>query len=156
MSKEREDLLSYLKQTRENLVELAQSLTAAELAKTTDNPGWSVKDTLCHAVSSEAGLTTMAWHVAKGITMPPSNMDLHTRNQHGIDERRDCSIGDLTTELVGSRAKLIEALAVLSDEELATPTTFPPARPATVAGIFRVIGHHEEDHGAEIRKALGR
>jgi uncharacterized protein (TIGR03083 family) len=156
MSSEREELVSYLKKTRADLVELAKSLTPSELARATDNPGWSVKDTLCHAVASEAGLTELAKRFVRGEGMPQGGPDLHTRNQHAIDERRECSIADLTSELTESRFRLFEALAGLTDQQLATPAQFPPGQPNTVAGVFRRIGMHEEDHGAEIRKALGR
>lgn len=155
MAENRRNLIGLLKESRTDLVALARSLSAAELQLATENPGWTVKDTLAHVASSESGLIAIAMRIVNKDTSARPGFDLHAHNQQQVEKRRDKTIEDLLAELRASREEALSTMASLTDEELSREGQFAGA-PATAASVFGRIGHHELEHGGQVRRAISK
>lgn len=150
------ELIRFLAKARDELISLAVSLTPAELNLATENPGWTVYDTLAHIASSEAGLLATAKRILSGEGSPRPGFDLDAYNQHQVEKRRGRSVGELLAELESSRKEVLSLLETISDEQLALEGKFSSGLPTNVLGVFRRIGEHEQLHCAQIRRAIGK
>ncbi|MBI2954633.1 MAG: DinB family protein [Chloroflexi bacterium] len=156
MEDERRVIAVSLLETREKFLALAKSLTPAELEMPTENEGWSVKDTLAHAATSEMGLVATILRIARGQTSPRPGFDLHAFNREQVVKLRALAVDELLARMDQSREEVVRTLARLTDEELATEGVTSSGTPATVRELFGMIGEHEMMHAEEIRRAIGR
>lgn len=152
MAEDRRNLIGLLKETRTDFVGLARSLSPGEQHLATENPGWSVKDTIAHVAGSEMGLIALAMRIVNSDTSARPGFDLNAHNQQQVEQRREATIEDLLAELQKSREEALLTLASLSDAELSREGQFA-GRPATAASVFGRIGLHETEHGDQIRRA---
>lgn len=156
MGSKRSELVSFLNETRDEFLVLARSLTSEQLDLPTENPGWSVRDTIAHLASSEAGLIATAKRIAGGEPSPRPGFDLDAYNQRQVEKRRGQATDELLSELAESRREMLATLAALTDEQLAMEGKFSSGLPTNVFGVFRRIGEHERLHSEQIREAIAR
>ncbi|MDP2726594.1 MAG: DinB family protein [Dehalococcoidia bacterium] len=156
MDMNRSALISSLKEARQELVDLSKSLSPDELKLPTRNEGWSVKDTLAHVASSEAGLVAAAVRIIDGQVSAKPGFDLHAFNQRQVEKRRESSMEELLAELEASRAEAFRTLERLTDEQLCAKGCLSSGTPTDVLGVFKRICAHEQSHCQDIRSAIGK
>ncbi|MBI4320185.1 MAG: DinB family protein [Chloroflexi bacterium] len=149
-------ILSEITSARESLVELAGELSEADLARPTRNEGWTVKDTLAHAVASEAGLRLTAERILRGETTAAPGPSLAERNAAAIQKRKDKSLLELLKEAAAARQQTLALLEGLTPDQLDVAGHMASGREATVDWIIVHIGEHEAQHAEDIRLALGQ
>lgn len=155
MDDSRNSLLGLLGEARQELVSLARSLSASDLARPTENEGWTVKDTFSHVAGSEAGLLALAKRFAGGESQPAAGPDLHTRNKRQVEMRRDATIEELLGELDASRAEVLQAIAQLTEEQMFATGQLASGASINVRGLLERIAQHEREHCQHVRSALG-
>ncbi len=148
------DLVAAYRQTAEAVVELGRSCTAADFARPTECPGWTVQDQISHVASLESMFAGE----------PPLTVDLpelaHVRSDFGrfmelgVHARRSHSGAEVVEELA---RVLPSRVAALSNPELTLESVIEsPIGPRPAGGFValrtRDIWCHEQD----LRVALGR
>ncbi len=152
----KQTILEELASARESLVQLARGLSEEDLARPTENEGWTVRDTLAHTVSSEAGLRATVQRILGGQKTATPGFDLAAHNAKQIEKRKAMTVEDLLAKMVTSREETWRLLEQISPEQLGERGCLSSGREATVEEVLTRIAHHEEEHGAQISRAVGR
>src|SRR5215218_6258148 len=130
----KDDLLYHLKADRQQLEDVIGPLTEEELTRPGPE-GWSVKDHLAHIVVWEkSGLALLAGEdraAAVGIDWELyENGEIDVQNDVVYQQQKDRSLDDVLAEFRQVRAKTIEAVSTLSDDDLRKPySAFQPGDP---------------------------
>ncbi|GAA2434611.1 maleylpyruvate isomerase family mycothiol-dependent enzyme [Actinomadura vinacea] len=142
-------------QTLRSTIALAETFEAADWARPTECPGWSVQDVTAHMVGTETmllGEDPAGGHVLAAVPAHVRN-DLGRLIETVVDARRGRRGEEVLAEL---RDVLDRRLAVLADLDPEKPITAPTGRTVPYAEfmVFRVFDcwAHEQD----IRRAVGR
>ena len=148
--------VALMEQVFSSVEEVCAQLSPADWDRTTDCPGWSVKDNLSHLASFEA--------VATG-TPPVTEVDVshltHVLNDVGamnereVEVRRSLSPDLILSEFRAATAKRLKQLADLDDEGWTSPMTTPVGAMEQRGGLpIRILDvfFHEQD----IRRATDR
>ena len=156
MNTTRTDLLRSLEGAREELVDVARSLTAEELEVQVHEGGWNVWDVLAHVAASEARLLDRAGKIVNGQATPDPNYNPTLSTQSQVDERRGRTVEQLLAELMASRADMVWTLDALKDAQLDIEGCLASGKPIDVRGIIQRVADHERGHTEEIRAAIRR
>jgi uncharacterized damage-inducible protein DinB len=159
------DLLHHLSADRAQLEQVITGLSEEELTKPGPE-GWSVKDHLAHIIAWEkSGLALLAGEdraAALGV-----DKDLY--EQQGEDDpindviyqqHKDQSLDDVLAEFRRVRAKTIEEVSKLSDEDLQRPNSdYDPSDPddpetTVIRAIISNSTEHDLDHLEWIKQLL--
>ncbi|HEX2913077.1 MAG TPA: DinB family protein [Chloroflexia bacterium] len=144
-------------EARQELVSTLQALTPEQLSLPTRNEGWNVGQVAAHICAAEGGMEPIAHRILSQEPNQRENaasFDLNRFNNGMIKRRVDKTIPELIEELNTSRARMLEIIDRVSDEELDLPGYHPAAGDITLYGLFVVIYRHERDHAEDIRKAV--
>ena len=146
-----------LAESRAALSALLNGLTAEQWAAPVFSEGdtWTVKTVVSHLLDSERGMSIQVHKIRKGEETVPENFDLARWNA-GVQKR----VGDVTpTELIANleatRAKTLEVMNSLRDEEWTRSGRHPARGIITIEQYYETIHGHELGHTADIAKALG-
>ncbi|MEZ4705796.1 MAG: DinB family protein [Caldilineaceae bacterium] len=116
---------------------------------------WTVKTVVSHLLDSERGMSIQVHKIRKGEETVPEGFDLARWNA-GVEKR----VGELTPAqfmeaLAQTRARTLQGMDSLSDEEWALTGRHPSRGMITVEQYYETMYGHELMHGADIRKAVG-
>ena len=146
-----------LEQSRQELLALLHSLQAAqwEAIVFSENEPWTVTTAVSHLIDSERGMSIQVHKIRKGEPTVPDEFDLERWNA-GVKKR----IGNLTSAellaaLESTRAKTLEGLASLQEEEWARSGRHPSRGVITIEQYYETIAGHERMHAQDIQQALG-
>ncbi len=147
-----------LTQSRAELMAALEGLSPAEWETPVYSEGdtWTVATVVGHLADSERGMSIHVHKIRKGQPTIPEDFDVERWNA-GVKER----IGDRTPEellalLESVRAKTLEVMASLGEEEWTLTGRHPSRGVITVEEYYETIYGHERMHAADIRQALGR
>ncbi len=154
MSDRKAIIRQHMTEARDSLLAAVAALDEANLAASTENAQWRVRDLLAHLAASERGMLRTVDRFLAGGDLPPG-FSLDVWNQRQVEKRREAGVADLWAELEASRAEAWGMLDRLSEADLDVAGVHPAGLPTTVAGLFLTIANHELDHGNEIRSAVG-
>jgi uncharacterized damage-inducible protein DinB len=150
----KDDLLYHLKADRQQLEDVIGPLTEEELTRPGPE-GWSVKDHLAHIVVWEkSGLALLAGEdraAAVGIDWELyENGEIDVQNDVVYQQQKDRSLDDVLAEFRQVRAKTIEAVSALSDDDLRKPySAFQPGDPNNETPVIDYIIGNSTEHDLE-------
>ena len=126
--------------------------------------GWSAKDTLAHVTSWEQSATAMMLgeprFASMGITGDAATMDIDAINLQLVDLHRDRPAAEVVAMARESHARLLGALATLSDEDLRRPYRDarvgdgPDGDEAIVAWFAGDTYEHYDEHLPSLRERV--
>ncbi|MCB0105959.1 MAG: DinB family protein [Caldilineaceae bacterium] len=146
-----------LAESRAALSALLNGLTAEQWAAPVFSEGdtWTVKTVVSHLLDSERGMSIQVHKIRKGEETVPENFDLARWNA-GVQKRvGDVAPAELIANLEATRAKTLEVMNSLRDEEWTRSGRHPARGIITIEQYYETIHGHELGHTADIAKALG-
>lgn len=146
-----------LSQSRQALNNLLDSLADDQWQTHVFGEGqdWTVKDVVSHLVDSEAGMSIHIHKIRKGRETVPEDFNLDQWNA-GVRERTgEATPDELRGRLAQNRARLLEGLSTLSDEEWRLTGRHPQRGIITIEQYYETIADHETLHTRHIKQALG-
>ncbi|MFN8535091.1 MAG: DinB family protein [Dehalococcoidia bacterium] len=153
----KEDLQATLRESLEGVLDLLNGLTPEQWAATTPTADhWTVRDTVSHLVTGEAGNLAIARGVASGAEMYRPDFDLARYNRRNIEKNAEQSPEELIDTLRSVREETLSFLDSLDDATLERSGRRTTGEETTVAGVFERIADHQHEHAGEIRAAIGR
>jgi uncharacterized protein (TIGR03083 family) len=150
----KDDLLYHLSADRQQLEEFIATLSEEELTR----PGpekWSVKDHLAHIIVWEkSGLALLAGEDRAAAVGVDKELYEHgeTDPQNDViyQQHKDRSLDDVLAEFREVRAKTIEAVSALSDEDLRKPySAYQPGDPNNETPVIDSIIGNSTEHDLE-------
>jgi uncharacterized protein (TIGR03083 family) len=115
---------------------------------------WTVMTAVAHLIDSERGMSVQVHKTRKGQETVPVGFDIDHWNA-GVQER----IGEQTPEqllalLAATRAKTLDVMASLKEEEWALQGRHPSRGVITIEQYYETIALHEQLHTADIQRAV--
>jgi uncharacterized protein (TIGR03083 family) len=149
------ELLDLMEQAWSAVEELCSSLAPVDWGKTTDCPGWTVKDQLAHMAALESGF--LGRPPAEGDLPRPSHVknDLGAHNEREIEARRALPPERILEEFREVTAERLKVLSSLEEAGWGHVEPGPLGEAAVRDRIpIRIVDtfFHEQD----IRRAVGR
>ena len=147
-----------LAHSRARLRTLLASLSESEWQTPvfTEGDTWTVATVVAHLVDSERGMSIHIHRIRKGEPTLPDGFDLNRWNA-GVKKRvGDLSPASLMQKLAETRAKTLEVMDSLSDEDWDKTGRHASRGEITIEQYYETIAAHEVLHTSDIRKALGR
>jgi uncharacterized protein (TIGR03083 family) len=133
--------------------ELLSGLSAEDWDRSTDCPGWTVKDQVSHIIGTESVL--LGRPAPPPVEGPPARNPMGQFNEGWVAERRGSKPAEVLAEFREVTAIRRQALAAMTDEEWAGLTDSPLGQvPYREFMLVRVMDNwvHEQD----IRRAVNR
>jgi uncharacterized protein (TIGR03083 family) len=146
-----------LAQSRQALLTLLNSLEPAQWDAVvfSENEPWTVATAVSHLIDSERGMSIQVHKIRKGEPTVPEGFDL-VRWNAGVKKRiGSLSPAELLSALDATRAKTLEVMASLNEEEWALTGRHPSRGVITIEQYYETITGHEQMHGQDIKQALG-
>ncbi len=115
---------------------------------------WTVRQTVSHLATGEAGNLVIAKAVASGQDLYREDFDLARYNKRQIEKNQERTGPDNLTMLEAARQETLAFLDSLDAETLDRAGRRTTGEPTTVEGVFQRIVSHQQEHTDEIRQAL--
>jgi hypothetical protein len=148
-----------LTQARTELELFVNSLSPADLQTPVvgeDQTAWTVLDVVAHLVENERGMSIHIHKIRKGQETVPENFDL-THWNAGLKERMgSSSLPNLLEKLAQTRARTLQELDSLNDEEWRLQGRHPARGTITIEQYYETMAWHDRQHLNDIKKALGQ
>lgn len=165
-------VIEVIRENRRRFEAFCYSLSEEELMRPVPGTTWVVRDFAAHLDTLDTAL--MAWILgapaasqaapaeAPGARRAPEflgEFDVDAFNDAQVAERRGWPLERVFAEAAANRARLIEAMAVLTDERMAQPMHFPGDHKRSPADLpLRLFlagwAQHDAIHVADMMKAL--
>jgi uncharacterized protein (TIGR03083 family) len=123
---------------------------------TTTTDRWTVRETVSHLVTGEAGNLAIARGIAAGVDMYRPDFDLDRYNRRNLEKTAQRSPAQLRDDLRAVRRETLATLDSFDEATLGRTGRRTTGEETTVAGVFQRIADHQREHLAEIRAAVGR
>ena len=147
-----EELVERLTKERERLMaalEGVDPMMADRRIEGTD--GWTtIHDAMRHVASAESSMLTVARRTVEGTYKKIDDFDLNRYNARQVEKRQAQTWQETLAELQAARQDSLDALAALTEEQLALPTHHPVWGETTVGGLFRIIAIHDSLHRKDV------
>lgn len=146
-----------LAQAKAELTELLNSLTEEQWQTTIFSEGdsWTVRDVVAHLVDAEPGLSIHIHKIQRGKETIPENFNIDKWNA-GVKERMaGRTPAELLQGLDEVRAKTLEKLETVQDDEWQLTGRHPTAGVQTIEQYYGIISNHQRQHAADIKRGLG-
>lgn len=145
-----------LNASRQTLLDLLQSLSPEQWEQTVYSEGnhWTVKTVITHLVDSERGMSIHVHKIRKGEETLPPNFDLEQWNAGVADRMGALSQEELLQGLQSTRAKTLDLLNKVTDDEWSLTGRHPARGVITIEQYYETIHGHELIHTADIQKAI--
>ena len=149
-------VLRKLERVREELLALVGDVDEAawERSVFSESDEWLVSDLFRHIVDAEAGMTGLIKNIRDGGTGVPPDFDLVRWNASQVKKTKEKSIDDLTADLVKNRAKLLNVVETLEEEDWDKKGRHASLIIMTIEEVLHRIADHESEHTEDIRRAL--
>ena len=142
---------------RQQLLTLLQSLTPAQWEQSvfSENEAWTVGTMVSHLLEAERGMSIQVHKTRKGEPTIPENFDLERWNAGTQKRMGQLTPPELLSALDVTRAKTLEVLDSLRDEEWTLVGRHPSRGLITIEQYYETIAGHDLLHAQDIRAALG-
>lgn len=146
-----------LTQARQQLLSLLQSLTPAQWEQTvfSDNESWTIQTIVSHVLEAERGMSIQVHKTRKGEPTIPEGFDIDRWNAGTQKRMGQLNPEELLSALATTRAKTLEVMDSLRDEEWALTGRHPSRGVITIEQYYETIAGHDLMHAHDIRAALG-
>ena len=151
-------------ENRRRFEEFCFSLSDEQLGRPVPDSGWIVKDFASHLATLDVTFTNYVESVEAGGQIDLSRdaagdaFDLDRWNDEQVEQRRGWSIQDIFAEAATNRARLIETMRRLTEDQIARPMHFTdPKRGAADFPLKAFLigwAQHDPIHVADMMKAL--
>jgi uncharacterized protein (TIGR03083 family) len=141
---------------RRQLLDVLQALEPAQWQTAVFSEGepWTVTTVVSHLTDSERGMSIQVHKIRKGEETVPEGFDLNRWNA-GVKKRiGEPSPEELLSLLAATRAKTLEVMSTLKDEEWTLTGRHPSRGIITIEQYYETIAGHEATHAQDIQKAL--
>jgi uncharacterized protein (TIGR03083 family) len=150
-------IVKTIREQRQRFEAFCRSLSEEELSRPVPDNTWLVKDFVSHLATLDPWIVRSFEAVVAGEK--EEEFDLDAFNDAQVAERRDWPLERMLAEAAGNRAKLIETLGAMSDEELSRTVRFQGDAKRSPADLpLRVFllgwAYHDPIHAADMLKAL--
>ncbi len=145
-----------LNESRAALFALLDRLSPQQWQTTVFSEGdaWTVTSVLAHLVESELGMSIHVHKIRKGEPTIPDDFDLERWNA-GLKRRTgDVAPDELFARAVATRAKTLEVMDSLNDDEWDLTGRHPSRGEITVDQYYETIHAHEVAHLQDLRASL--
>ena len=115
---------------------------------------WTLHDLLAHFVSSEIGRQDLIIDVASGGRGAPPDFDIDRFNQQQVDRLSNISNSDLLTIFSQERARLIELVRALRQEDIERIGNDPFLGEVTLAEMIKLTYRHLQIHLRDTKRCL--
>ena len=145
-----------LQESRQALFSVLENLEPAQWEATVFSEGdqWTVATVVSHLLDSERGMSIHVHKIRKGEETLPPEFDLHRWNASVTKRIGDLSPAELLAGLKTTRAKTLELLQKVAENEWVLTGRHPARGVITIDQYYETIYGHELIHTADIRKAL--
>ena len=145
-----------LTQSRSALKQVLAGLSAEQWQTKVYGEGqdWTVQDMVSHLVDSEAGMSIHVYKIRKGRETIPEDFDLTQWNAGVVERTGETTPAELDQRLDETRARLLEGLATLNDDEWSLTGRHPLRGIITIEQYYETITEHEIQHTEQIKNAL--
>jgi len=147
-----------LTQARKETEELVASLSPQQLQTVIIGEGadWTVPDIVAHLLENERGMSIHVHKIRNGKEPLPPDFDL-TRWNAGLKKRvgQTPPLRILLNELAQIRAKTLEVLNSLNDDEWGLQGHHPSRGLITIEQYYETMAGHDRAHVKDIKSALG-
>jgi uncharacterized protein (TIGR03083 family) len=145
-----------LAESRTALLALLNSLQPAQWDQPVFSEGdtWTVTTVVSHLLDSERGMSIQIHKTRKGEETIPAGFDIDRWNA-GVQQRvGNLSPDKLLAGLEATRAKTLEVMNSLQDEDWTRTGRHPSRGVITIEQYYETIHAHERMHAEDMRKAL--
>jgi hypothetical protein len=133
-------------------VQIARSVSDAELSRSTSDDGWTVRDELVHIEASTADFVETLGTLLRGDAVDMSVFaDIDGRNARNLTARKDRPMADIVNDLASVSSALAELLAQLTDED---ELRQPAGMPFPLGQMMEGYAMHDPYHIGQIRGAI--
>ncbi len=150
------ELKQKLAQTRANLENLLASLTPEQWCTPVISEGntWTVLDVVAHLAENERGMSIHIHKIRHGKETVPEGFDL-TQWNAGLKERAGTPTpAELLQTLAQTRAKTLEVLETIRDDEWRLTGHHPARGLITIEQYYETMAGHDAGHTDDIKTAL--
>ncbi len=146
-----------LAQARIQLQDLLTSLTPDQwhTPVITEGNTWTVLDIVAHLVENERGMSIHVHKIRKGQETVPAGFDLNQWNAGLKGRMSNPTSAELLQALTQTRAKTLEVLDSIQDDEWGLMGRHPARGVITVEQYYETMAGHDIWHTNDIKKALG-
>lgn len=148
------ELIDIWQEQADSIVQLCQSLDAAQWAAPTPCAGWNAGDIPAHVIDIESLLAQLPRpdHQVDTSTLPHVKNDVGSFTELGVDYRRGMPAADVLSEL---RDVIVVRRAQLDGLPEDEPVVGPFGNPTTVDRLLRIRIFDMWAHEQDIRTAIG-
>lgn len=141
---------------RRELLTLLKGLTPAQWQAPVFGEGetWTVATVVAHLAENERGMSIHVHKIRKGEPTIPDNFDLNRWNAGVIERMGEKSPEELLALLETTRAKTLEVMNTLKDEEWSLTGRHPSRGIITIEQYYETMAGHDVAHANDIRNAL--
>ena len=116
---------------------------------------WTVQDIVAHLLENERAMSIQVYKIRNGQETVPKGFDLEEWNA-GLKERAPAiSPQELLQSLAKVRAKTLEGLATIKEEEWALEGLHPLRQQISIEQYYETIAGHDIWHIKDIQQKLG-
>lgn len=120
-----------------------------------EGDSWTVSTVVSHLIDSERGMSIHVHKIRKGEETIPEGFDLQRWNA-GVKKRMgNLPSGELLAKLAETRAKTLEVMDSLKEEEWSLTGRHGSRGIITIEQYYETIHGHELSHTKDIKEALG-
>lgn len=155
MSK-KEEIVAKLTETRAPLWNFLQNLDEEqwETAVQTEDEQWTVSDIVRHLTNAESGMTNLIKQFQQGKNPVPPDFDRERYNNRAVAKKQDMTPSELMEAMSSNRAKLLEFIETLEEEDWQKKGRHASLNIYTIAEVCHIIADHEKAHLQDMQAAL--
>ncbi len=157
MTDKKTTLKNKLNQNRTELESLLTSLSPEQWQTPVIEEGdtWTVLTVASHLAENERGMSIHVHKIRQGKETVPEGFNIHEWNA-GVKGRIGAPAPtELLQMLAQTRARTLEGLESIKDEEWGLTGRHPTQGLITIEQYFETIANHDLEHLAQIKRALG-
>lgn len=156
MTTKKEQWHEKLNQARQQLLALLQTLSPEQWEQKvfSENAAWTINTIVSHILEAERGMSIQVHKTRKGEPTIPEGFDLERWNAGTQKRMGQLSPDELLAALATTRAKTLEVLGSLRDEEWMLTGRHPSRGLITIEQYYETIAAHDRQHTQDIRAAL--
>jgi hypothetical protein len=118
-------------------------------------PGWTMRQVLAHIAGwDEATLAALRAHAGGRESGTPAARGITIYNAQSVETREALSFEQTRREYVVLREELKQAIGEMPEDRMNIMMILPWGGYGMVEDVIEIFAEHEEEHAAEIRKAL--
>lgn len=141
-----------LQRARERFIRAAYSVADDAWDEPSAFPGWTYCHTLAHVAANDLRVHTRLRALLgdRNEAALAALADVHTWNQHSVEERSGCTTAELMDEFAALRHETLRILSRLQEEHLGATFTVSEEGEFPLLEYFDLVAEHELRHGGDL------